>query len=59
MTKPADDIAPTNDRPLSIPRQKPLFKRFREILLPHGVSRQGGPPERPERRLRLVSAIAQ
>jgi DNA invertase Pin-like site-specific DNA recombinase len=49
---------PTNDRVLSIPWQKPPFKRFREILLPHGASRKEVRPERPERRLRLVSAIA-
>ena len=30
----------------------------REILLPHGLSRKEVRPERPERRLRLVSAIA-
>ena len=49
---------PTDDRVLSIPWQKPPFKRFREILLPHGASRREVRPERPERRLRLVSAIA-
>ena len=38
-TKPADDIEPTGDGVLSIPWQKPPFKRFREILLPHGLSR--------------------
>jgi site-specific DNA recombinase len=32
--KLADDIEPTDDRLLSIPWQKPPFKRFREILLP-------------------------
>ena len=57
-TKPADDIEPTGDGVLSIPWQKPPFKRFREILLPHGLSRKEVRPERPERRLRLVSAIA-
>jgi hypothetical protein len=31
---------------------------WREILLPHGASRREVRPERPERRLRLVSAIA-
>src|SRR5262249_54437472 len=36
----------------------PPFKRFREILLPHGASRKEVRPEKPERRLRLVSAIA-
>src|SRR6185437_9657090 len=60
--KSADDVEspdePTDDRLLSIPWQKPPFKRFREILLPHGVLRKEVRPERPERRLRLVSAIA-
>jgi hypothetical protein len=54
----ADNNEPTDDRFLSIPWQKPPFKRFREILLPHGSSRKEVRPERPERRLRLVSAIA-
>jgi DNA invertase Pin-like site-specific DNA recombinase len=58
-TKPADDSEePASDRLLSLPWQKPPFKRFREILLPHGSSRRETRPERPERRLRLVSAIA-
>ena len=58
-TKTADDSEePADDRLLSIPWQKPPFKRFREILLPHGSSRKETRPERPERRLRLVSAIA-
>ena len=52
------DGEPTDDRLLSIPWQKPPFKRFREILLPHGSARNEVRPERPERRLRLVSAIA-
>jgi DNA invertase Pin-like site-specific DNA recombinase len=55
--KPADDSEPTNDC-LFIPWQKPPFKRFRQILLPHGASRKEIRPERPERRLRLVAAIA-
>jgi site-specific DNA recombinase len=53
-----DSNDPTGDRLLSIPWQKPPSKRFREILLPHGASRNEIRPERPERRLRLVSAIA-
>jgi len=57
-TKLADDIAPTDDRLLSIPWQKPPSKRFRQILLPYGSSRNEVRPERPERRLRLVCAIA-
>ena len=51
-------VEPADDRLLSIPWRKPPFKRFREILLPHGVSRKEVRPERPERRLRLVNAIA-
>ena len=54
----ADNSEPIDDRVLSIPWQKPPFKRFREILLPHGSSRREVRPERPERRLRLVSSIA-
>ncbi|WP_029077513.1 recombinase family protein [Bradyrhizobium sp. th.b2] len=46
------------DHHLSIPWQKPPSKRFREMLLPHGTPRKDVRPERPERRLRLVSAIA-
>jgi len=58
-TKHTDDIEePTDGRLLSIPWQKPPSKRFRQILLPHGSSRKEVRPERPERRLRLVSAIA-
>ena len=52
------DSEPTGDRFLSIPWQKPPPKRFRKILLPHGSSRNEVRPDRPERRLRLVSAIA-
>jgi site-specific DNA recombinase len=55
----AEDIEPTDERVLSIPWQKPPSKRFRQILLPHGVSRNEVRAERPERRLRLVRAIAQ
>ena len=45
-TKPADDIEPTGDGVLSIPWQKPPFKRFREILLPRRdrVARAMQPP---------------
>jgi site-specific DNA recombinase len=53
-----DGNDPTGDPLLSIPWQKPPSKRFRQILLPHGSSRKDIRPERPERRLRLVSAIA-
>jgi site-specific DNA recombinase len=58
-TKPAEDTPErTDDRLLSIPWQKPPFRRFREILLPHGSTRREVRPEKPERRLRLVSAMA-
>jgi site-specific DNA recombinase len=53
-----DSNDPTGNRLLTIPWQKPPSKRFREILLPHGASRNEIRPERPERRLRLVSAVA-
>jgi hypothetical protein len=43
---------------LSIPRQKPPSKRFRKILIPHGALREDIRPDRAERRLRLISAIA-
>jgi hypothetical protein len=39
--------------------QKPPSKRSRQILLPHNASRSDVRPERFERRVRLVSAIAQ
>jgi site-specific DNA recombinase len=58
MTNRLDDGELTDDRLLSIPWRKPPSKRFREILLPIGASRNEVRPERPERRLRLVSAIA-
>jgi DNA invertase Pin-like site-specific DNA recombinase len=43
---------------VTIAWQKPPFKRFREILLPHGMTRENIRPDRAERRARLVSAIA-
>jgi len=43
---------------LSIPWQKPPTKRFRKILIPHGAVREDIRPDRAERRLRLISAIA-
>jgi DNA invertase Pin-like site-specific DNA recombinase len=59
ITKSVDDVdGPTDNRLLSITWQKPPSRRFREMLLPHGTSRKEVRPERPERRLRLVSAIA-
>jgi site-specific DNA recombinase len=57
-TQLADDINEAGDRVLIIPWQKPPSKRFREILLPHGSQRKDVRPEKPERRLNLVNAIA-
>jgi site-specific DNA recombinase len=48
----------TDDELLSIPWQKPPSRRSRQILLPHGISRNQVRPTRIERRARLVSAIA-
>jgi site-specific DNA recombinase len=47
-----------DDQPFTIPWHKPPSKRSREILLPHNASRRAVRPERFERRVRLVSAIA-
>jgi site-specific DNA recombinase len=47
----------TDDQLLSIPWQKPPSRRSRQILLPHGLSRNQVRPTRIERRARLVSAI--
>jgi site-specific DNA recombinase len=56
--KPTDDIERAgDDHILTFPWQKPPTKRFREILLPHGSVRKNIRPEKPERRLKLVSAI--
>jgi hypothetical protein len=46
------------DGSLTIPWQKPPSKRSPQILLPHHASRSDVRPERFERRVRLVSAIA-
>ena len=43
---------------LSIPWQKPPSKRFRKILVPHGATPEDIRPDRAERRLRLITAIA-
>jgi hypothetical protein len=43
---------------LSIPWQKPPSKRFRKILMPHGAIREDIRPDRAERRVRLITAIA-
>ena len=54
--KPADEaIAPDA---LSVAWQKPPFRRFRDMLLPHGAKREDVRPDRAERRARLVSSIA-
>ena len=43
---------------LSIPWQKPAPKRFRKILVPTEELRENIRPDRVERRVRLISAIA-
>jgi DNA invertase Pin-like site-specific DNA recombinase len=43
---------------LLIPWQKRPSKRFRKILLPHGTRRENTRPDRAERRVRLIGAIA-
>jgi hypothetical protein len=48
-----------DDRSLTIPWQKPPSKRARQILLPNNKSRDEVRPERSERRVRLINAIAQ
>ena len=47
-----------DDKSLTIPWQKPPSKKSRQILLPHNTSRSNVRPERFERRVRLVEAIA-
>jgi site-specific DNA recombinase len=54
--KPTDRS--TESVTLSIPWQKPPSKRFRKILVPHGAFREHIRPDRTERRVRLISAIA-
>jgi site-specific DNA recombinase len=54
--RPVDES--TAPEVVSITWQKPPFKRFREVLLPHGTTRESIRPDRAERRARLVSAIA-
>jgi hypothetical protein len=54
--KPTDRS--TESVTLSIPWQKPPSKRFRKIRVPHGAFREHIRPDRAERRLRLISAIA-
>jgi hypothetical protein len=54
--KPTDRS--TEAATLSVPWQKPQSKRFRKTLLPNGALREHIRPDRVERRLRLISAIA-
>jgi hypothetical protein len=54
--KPTDPS--TESVTLSVPWQKPPAKRFRKILMPHGAVREDVRPDRAERRLRLITAIA-
>jgi hypothetical protein len=54
--KPTDRL--TEPVTLSIPWQKPPSRRFRKILMPHGAVREDIRPDRAERRLRLIIAIA-
>src|SRR3974390_1869878 len=54
--KPTDRS--TEAATLSIPWQKPPSKRFRKILLPSGALREQIRPDRAERRLRLITAVA-
>jgi hypothetical protein len=54
--KPTDRS--TEAATLSVPWQKPPSKRFRKILLPNGALREHIRPDRTERRLRLITAIA-
>jgi hypothetical protein len=54
--KPTDRS--TEGTTLSVPWQKPPSKRFRKILIPHGALREHIRPDRAERRLRLIGAIA-
>jgi hypothetical protein len=53
--KPTDRS--TESMTLSIPWQKPPSKRFRKILMPHAL-REDIRPDRAERRVRLITAIA-
>jgi site-specific DNA recombinase len=54
--KPIDEA--TGPDVLSVVWQKPPFRRFREVLLPNGTTRENTRPDRAERRARLVNAIA-
>jgi hypothetical protein len=48
----------TDGELLSIPWQKPPSRKSRQILVPHGISKDEVRPTRIERRARLVDAIA-
>jgi hypothetical protein len=54
--KPTDRSAESVTLP--IPWQKPPSKRFRKILIPHGAVREDIRPDRAERRVHLIRAIA-
>jgi site-specific DNA recombinase len=54
--KPTDRS--TKAATFSVPWHKPRSKRFRKILMPHGAVRENVRPDRAERRLRLITAIA-
>ena len=56
LLKPSDRS--TEAVMLSIPWEKPPSKRFRKILMPNGALREHIRPDRAERRVRLISAIA-
>ncbi len=49
---------PADGNLLSIPWEKPPFRKSKQILIPHGVPKNEVRPTRIERRARLVSAIA-
>jgi site-specific DNA recombinase len=53
-----DETSDSEGRSLTIAWQKPPSKKSRRLLLPHNTSRSDVRPERFERRVRLVNAIA-
>ena len=58
-TEDAEETSDSSDgRSLSIPWQKPVSRKSRQILIPHGVAKNEVRRTRIERRARLVSAIA-
>lgn len=54
----ADNPVSRDTSDLDIPWHKPPSKKARQILLPPGTTRNAVRPERAERRVRLVAAIA-